>query len=99
LDYILRGRAVSRRGITPDNSTQGVALYERALALDPNSVEAKTVLAAALAGRVLAGMTNSRAADIAHAKELVEQVLATSPGSTLAHFAKGQLLRADGHCD
>jgi TolB-like protein/class 3 adenylate cyclase len=99
LDYILRGRAVSRRGITPDNSTQAVALYERALALDPNSVEAKTVLAAALAGRVLAGMTNSRAADIAHAKELVEQVLATSPGSTLAHFAKGQLLRADGHCD
>jgi TolB-like protein len=99
LDYILRGRAVSRRGMTPANSTHAVALYERALALDPNSVEAKAVLAAALAGRVLAGMTNSRPADVAHAKELVEQVLATAPGSTLAHFVKGELLRAEGHCD
>jgi hypothetical protein len=44
-------------------------------------------------------MTNSRAADVARAKALVEQVLATSPRSTLAHFVKGQLLRAEGRCD
>jgi hypothetical protein len=86
LDYILRGRAVSHRGITPDNFAQTVDLYEHALALDPQSLEAKTLFAATLAGRVLAGMTNSRAADVARAKGLVEQALATSPGSTLAHF-------------
>ena len=34
------------------------------------------------------------AADIARAEELVEQALATSPRSPLAHFAKGQMLRA-----
>jgi adenylate cyclase len=99
LDYILRGRAVSRRGITPDNFAQTVGLYEHALALDPQSVEANTLLAAALAGRVLAGMTKSRAADIERAKELVEHALATSPGNTFAHFVKGELLRADGQCD
>jgi tetratricopeptide (TPR) repeat protein len=41
-------------------------------------------------------MTNSRVADVARAKGLVEQALATSPRGTLAHFAKGQLLRTEG---
>jgi hypothetical protein len=75
LDYIPRGRAVSRKGITPDNFAQTVDLFEKALALDPQSVETKTLLASTLSGRVLAGMTNSRSADISRAKELVEEVL------------------------
>jgi TolB-like protein/class 3 adenylate cyclase/Tfp pilus assembly protein PilF len=96
LDYILRGRAVSNKGATPENFAQAADLFEHALALDPQSVEAKGLLAATLAGRVLARMTNTRRADIARAKELVDQVMATSPRSTLGHFAKGQLLRAEG---
>jgi tetratricopeptide (TPR) repeat protein len=99
LDYILRGRAVSHKGVTPDNFAQTVDLFEHALAVDPQSVEAKTLLASTLAGRVLAGMTNSRAADVARAKALVDQALATSPHSTFAHFAKGQLLRTEGRCE
>ena len=39
-------------------------------------------------------MTASSAADIERAKGLSEQALATSPRSPLAHYAKGQLLRA-----
>ena len=31
LDYILRGRAMSRRGITPNNFAQTVGFYEHAL--------------------------------------------------------------------
>jgi TolB-like protein/class 3 adenylate cyclase/Flp pilus assembly protein TadD len=96
VDYILRGRAISHKGVTPENFAQTVDLFEQALALEPQSVEAMTLLASTLAGRVLAGMTNSRAADIARAKGLVEQALATSPRSTFAHFAKGQLLRTEG---
>jgi adenylate cyclase len=99
LDYILRARAVTHRGISPDNFAQTVDLYEHALALDPQSVEAKALLASTLVGRVLAGMTNSRAADVARAKGLVEQALTVSPRDTSAHFVKGQLLRAEGHCD
>ena len=41
-------------------------------------------------------MTDSAAADIARAEGLVEQALAASPRSPLAHFAKGQVLRAQG---
>ncbi len=86
LDYILRGRAVSPRASTRDNFAQAIGLFEHALALDPQSVEAQTLLASVLAGRVLEGMTNSRVADIARAKGLVEQALATSPGSTRCTF-------------
>src|SRR6266513_4273248 len=41
LDYILRGRAASNKGVTPDNLTQAVDLFEHALALDARSVEAR----------------------------------------------------------
>jgi lipopolysaccharide biosynthesis regulator YciM len=44
-------------------------------------------------------MTNTRSADVTRAKELVDKALAASPGNTLAHFAKGELLRAEGRCD
>jgi len=45
LDYVLRGRAASNRGATPDNFAQAVDLFEHALALDPRSVEAQNLLA------------------------------------------------------
>ncbi len=41
-------------------------------------------------------MTDSAAADIARAEGLAGQALAASPRSPLAHFAKGQVLRAQG---
>ena len=63
-------------------------MFERALALAPRSIEVQTELGLALANRVVSGMSNSRAADIARAKELIEQSLATSPGNTPAHMAK-----------
>jgi adenylate cyclase len=99
LDYILRGRAASNKGATRDNFTQAADLFEQALALDPQSVEARSLLALTLTGRVLAGMTNTRAADIRRASDLIDQGLAVSPRSTPAHLAKGQLLRAQGRCD
>jgi hypothetical protein len=36
-----------------DNYAEGIGLYERALALDPHSVEGQSRLAHALVGRVL----------------------------------------------
>jgi len=99
LDYILRGRAASNKVATPDNLTQAVAMFEQALVLGPGSVEAQSLLALTLAGRVLAGMTNTRAADTRRANDLIGQALTASPGSTLAHIAKAQMLRAEGRCD
>jgi TolB-like protein/Tfp pilus assembly protein PilF len=94
LDYILRGRAKWARAPTRDNYKEVIELFEHALALDPRSVEAQSLLATALANRVLDYMSSSSSADIDRAEELIDQALAASPRSPLAHWAKGQLLTA-----
>jgi adenylate cyclase len=94
LDYILRGRAAYAKPPERGKYAEAISLFERALALDPRSVEAQSELARSLIGRVLDDMTNSSAADIERAKGLSEQALAASPRSPLAHYARGQVLRA-----
>ena len=99
LDCILRGRAVMNKPNTRETHAEAVSLFERALALDPQSVQAQSYLAQALAGRVLNNMTGSRAADIDRAEELIAQALAQSPEHPQAHFAKGQMLRLENRHD
>jgi tetratricopeptide (TPR) repeat protein len=66
------------------------------LALDPDSVEAKSSLVNELTARVMDGWADSPAADVARAEELVARALATSPRDALAHYAKGAVLRVQG---
>ena len=58
-----RNRPPTRRSLA-----ETVDWLERALALDPRSTEAQSWLAAGLADRLLANMTNSVAADIERAQ-------------------------------
>jgi TolB-like protein/class 3 adenylate cyclase len=97
LDYILRGRAAFYLPLAR-NSAEQISLFERALALEPQSVEAQSYLAGVLAGRVLDGSSDSAAADIARGEALVSQALAASPRYPMAHLAKGQILRAQSRC-
>jgi adenylate cyclase len=95
LDYILRARALYLGQVqTRQTYAEQIALYERALALDPGSEEAQGHLAAALAARVLDQMTDSPASDIVRAEMLANQALAGAPRSARAHYAKGHVLRA-----
>ena len=94
LDYILRGRAALSKPLSPNNFAEMISLFERALVLDPQSVEAQSYLANVLASRVMNEMTDSAAADIGRAEGLAGQALAASPRSPQAHLAKGQVLRA-----
>ena len=97
LDHIFRGRAASLKPKSRENYEEQVSTYERALALDPRSIEAQSRLATALAARVLDNMAASPASDLARAEILAEKALAASPRSTwLPHHAKGQVLRARG---
>jgi len=100
MDYIFRARALAF-GKRPSRGVyvERINMLERALMLDPRSVSAQSYLAIALASRVLDQMTESPAADIAHAQELIGQALATFPGSRVAHIAKAHLLRAQGRCE
>jgi TolB-like protein/class 3 adenylate cyclase len=94
LEYILRGRAATAKTPTRENDAEGIGFYEQALALDPNSIDAQSRLAAGLAGRVLDGMSDSPAEDIKRAEALLAPALAASPGNPFLHYVKGQLLRA-----
>jgi TolB-like protein/class 3 adenylate cyclase len=96
LDYILRGRAVTAKPRTRGNWAEMISLFERALALDPRSVSAQSWLATVLTSRVLDEMADKAAADMARAEQLAEQALALSPHSLLGHYAKAQVLRAEG---
>jgi adenylate cyclase len=97
LDYVLRGRAAVAKG--PANTAEAISLFERALVLDPRSVEAQTRLAGMLLSRVNTGMTDSAAIDVARADALVGQALARSPRNWYAHLVKGQVLRAQHRCE
>jgi tetratricopeptide (TPR) repeat protein len=94
LDCVFRGRAVLVKSYTHDSYAEAVDWYERALALDPRAVEAQLWLVHALTSRVLNGMSSTEAADIARAEDLLRQAFAISPDTALAHYAKGQVLRA-----
>jgi adenylate cyclase len=93
MDYLFRGRAAGFKPRSRDSYEERISLFERALALDPRSIEAQSYLATALAGRALDNMTDTAAADILRAEGLAERALAASPRSPLAHSAKGQVLR------
>jgi TolB-like protein/Flp pilus assembly protein TadD len=94
LDYILRGRAAGLKPPSRNSYVERIRLFEHALALDPQSVEAQSRLAHSLVGRALDLRTDSVTADLARAEGLVAEALAASPRSPYAHLVKGQLLRA-----
>jgi len=89
-----RSRAVRLKPPSRENRDEAIALFERALGLDQQSAVAQSWLAIALTARVLYFMAETTAADIARAEQLAEQALAALPRSTIAHFAKAQVLRA-----
>jgi TolB-like protein/Tfp pilus assembly protein PilF len=94
LDCILLGRAALSKPPSRDTYAEAIQQFEHALALDPQSVEAQSSLAGSLATRALIGLSGSRAADVARADELIGRALAASPRYALAHYVKGQVLRA-----
>jgi adenylate cyclase len=98
LDFILRGRAVLTRPISKENSNEAAALFEKALALDPQSADAATWLAATLVFGVTDELSDTPDADLHRAEKLVAQALASSPNSALAHYVKGQVLFAQSRC-
>jgi len=103
LDYLLRGRAAywDWQGTrSRDRLAETTRLFERALALDPRSVEAESWVAFMLWLRVGDGSSESPAADLQRADELVGRALEASPRDWFAHYVKGNLLlRSQGRCD
>ena len=95
-DYILRGRAAEAKG--DESLAQAIGFYERALALDPRSVEARGRLANALVTRARLKNPADAAPDLQRAEDLITLALAASPGDATGHYAKGRMLRFMRRC-
>jgi adenylate cyclase len=65
LDYLFRGRAARMKPASRETYAEAISLFERALALDPRSIEVQVRLATTLVGRVLDGVADTAEADIA----------------------------------
>jgi adenylate cyclase len=99
LDYMFRGRAALTKPVSLAASDEAIGDFEQALALDPNAVRAEIGLASALVSRVLDDFSTVPQTDLQRAEALLDQALAAAPDSAWAHYVKGQLARAQGHCD
>jgi len=84
---------------TAESYAEAVGFFERAVMLEPASVEARSLLAGTLSARAIFNFTGSAAADLVRAETLVGQALAASPLNPSAHHAKGQLLYAQHRCE
>ena len=69
-------------------------LFDRALALDPQSVPAMNGLAEALTWRVNMNWSDDRAGDITRAEETINRALSLQPHNSVAHSKKGYLFHA-----
>ena len=96
LDFVFRARAATW-GTVPsgEGHAEAIGLLERALALDPGSVEAQCWLAIRLANQALDFPGNTSDGDIKRADELATKAVVASPRSSRAHFAKAQALRGE----
>src|SRR3984893_10888570 len=99
LDYVLRGRAALNKGSSRENISEAIQLFEQALVVDPRSIDARIFLAHALTCRVLEQMTVTVQADIERTEKLIEEARQSPRRQSLAHFWKGQVLRAQHRFD
>ena len=92
-DLILRARSINNLPQTPQRNREQLALYERALLLDPSSVQAMAMVAYFLTD---AGLRSF--ADMQRAGRLLEQARALDPQSALILNNAVYWLRSVGRC-
>ncbi len=92
-DLTMRGFATiwNFNGANKVTWNDAIAMFERALALDPHNARAMTGLATALLVRPYAGWSDDPAADVARAEKTAEDALALRPDDSDAHMVKSYL--------
>ena len=92
MDLYFQGRACLNKGATPENFAQARGFFERALALDPNNVEALVSEAYGDLRVAATGMTDDPAPRLAAAEAAATKALSLAPNHALAHLRLGSAL-------
>ena len=89
MDLVFQGRAWFNKGLTPDYMAQARGFFEKAMALDPENVEAMVGLARVDATTGAALMTDDWSARLAAAEATLTKALSLAPNHALAHMLLG----------
>jgi adenylate cyclase len=92
-DLVMRGWAWYYRPASPATRQEAQRAFERALEIDPRSVDGKIGLAAVLASNLVDGWSSSVQKDEARAEQLLLEALERDANRSMAHFAMGNLRR------
>jgi TolB-like protein/DNA-binding winged helix-turn-helix (wHTH) protein/Flp pilus assembly protein TadD len=95
-DLTTRGWALIYTSKKPEAYNAALALFEQALVLDPNALNALAGLGWCSAVSVLNRWSKSPTRDFARAEAAVAQMLALDPNHVVAHHVRGFLLRFQG---
>jgi tetratricopeptide (TPR) repeat protein len=92
LDFNMRGWAKSFEPLSKIHNAQAKALFDTALRLDPDNVDAMIGKARCLANDVNFRWSVSPFEDNKQATDLIDRALSKRPGSAAAHSVKGSIL-------
>jgi adenylate cyclase len=96
VDLTMRGWSVLNQPFSREQLTRSRNLFEKALAIDPEYAKALVGLAWALTVEVQYRWTTAPAEQLTRADGIVTRVLSGSSDDAMAHFVKGDILRAQG---
>ena len=92
-DFVMRAWSRYYRPFSPASVQEALQDFERALEIDPLSVDARIGIATLLLGRVSVGWSSSDQQDQARAEQLLLEALAADLNRSMAHVAMGVLRR------
>lgn len=93
VDFSMRGWAKLYEPRTKVTNAQANDLFDSALRLDPDNIDAMLGKAFCIASGVINGWSTSVVEDKKTAIKLIDQVLAKRPATANAHIAKGSILQ------
>lgn len=96
VDLAMRGWSVLNQPFSRKQLAQSVGLFEKALRIDPGFPKALVGLAWALTVEVQYRWSIAPAEQLARADDAATRVLSAFPNDAMAHFVKGEIVRAGG---
>ncbi|MBR1236405.1 adenylate/guanylate cyclase domain-containing protein [Bradyrhizobium sp. AUGA SZCCT0182] len=89
MDLVFQGSSWFNKGLTPDSLTRARGFFEKAIALDPDNIEAMVGLARVDGYLGASFMTDDYSERLAAAETTIRRVLSLAPNHALAHVTLG----------